>query len=73
MPTKSRQTVSEFFAAHPDKLEAFVRDMRGMTSGMKSAIDELAVVIAAETERAKQTADRNGAIIARLKAIHPDS
>ena len=73
MPTKSRQTVGEFFAAHPDKLAAFVEDMRGLTSGMKSAIDELAVVIAAETERAKRTAERNRAIIARLKAIHPGS
>lgn len=72
MSTNSRQTIGEFFAAHPDKLAAFVGDMQALTSGMKSAIDELAVVIAAQTEQARQSADRNRAIIARLKAIHQD-
>jgi len=54
MSTNSRQTIGEFFAAHPDKLAAFVGDMQALTSGMKSAIDELAVVIAAQTEQSSR-------------------
>ena len=44
-PKKKGPTISEFFAAHPDKLEIFTAEMRAMTAELGSALNVLKVKV----------------------------